>query len=559
MITKPRAEIAKHLQVGVLAFAVLAWVVWLSFRQGLTWDESWLMVRAQDLVGGMPPDPFKPFAGFVLAPLVKLGGGWYSARAFFLGIQGLIAVGLFRLMPSAWSTRHRLLALALLWLEPTFRERVLELRTDGLVLLLMVLATLAWTQWSHRPGARALGAAGCWGLGLALSFKTALFWAAWLLAMLWADRGGRKLRTWVSLAASCALAAALVALGMVIFGWSYGIQHIGKAVANGTPGIALALKENHGWVSATWIRYFPQIVLLGLPFWGLAFLGLGLRLAGMRREPGAWGAWETAGWLALIASLFYFGAFPYHFVCIFPAVLPSVMGGLDWLKERLPSLRAKIGPAALVSAGLFSGLAAWPILAGAGIGDQLAILRYADSFLTPGRSFVDGVGMLDPAPHAAPFATGALQQSGGAEGLWRRWEAEHAAVFLGNGRTEMLLTRSNAAWMRANTTLVHPQIAVVGVSALSASGTVETVWKAPWADEFLFLGTPEWTWTLQGLPIQSGSRIHLPAGPVALAGKGPGTGMVSLFLAPKPGPPGTSPPIAKPFFLPFQRDFLDLR
>lgn len=557
MITKTRAEVAKHFQIGGLACAILAWVVWLAFRQGLNWDEGWLMARAQDLLRGLPLDPFKPFSGFILAPLVHLGGGWYAARACFVGVQAAIAVALYVLMPQDWTFRRRLLALGLLWLEPTFRERVLELRTDGLVLLLMVVATLAWTRLAYRPLARGLGVAGCWGLGLLLSFKTGLFWGGWLLAMLGLGHAWRKPRSWVELGGSSALALALVALVLGIAGRSYGIAHLGLQASSRTPGLAQALKANNGWVSSTWLFYFRQTVLLGLPYWGLAFLGLGLRLAGKRQEPGPWGAWETAGWLFLAVTVFYFGAFPYHFVGIIPAVLPSVMGGLDWLRERMPRFRSRLGGAALALAALFSCLAARPILDGPGLAGQGAVLHYAAAFLTPGRGFVDGVGMLSPAPQAAPFATGALMQSGGAEGLWRRWEAEHAAVFIGNGRTEMLFTQGNAAWLAAHTLLVHPQIAVVGMTTRSATGSVHAVWNVPWADEYCLAGTPGWTWRVQGAPILSGSRVRLLAGPVTLTGNGPGEGMVSLLLAPVAGPLPSLPPVVQPFFLPFQRRLLE--
>ena len=558
MITNTKAKLAKHFWVALLICTVGTWVVWLSFRQGLTWDEPWLMDRGQALVLGQPLESFKLCSGFVLAPLVKLGGSWCAARALFLGVQLLCAGCLFLLMPRTWLSQRRWLALGLLWLEPTFRERILELRTDGLVLLLMLLATLAWSRLEARPWLRGWSISWCWGLGLLLSFKTALFWGAWLLAMLCLDRGWRRGRTWLTLLGHGMLTAALLALGLTLVGRWFQVEHIGAKVAQGTPTLSAALRENHGLISGVWKSYIGQIVLIGLPYWSLASLGLGLRLAGQRQEPGIWGALEATGWVALAMSAFYFGAFPYHYVCIIPGLLPSVLGGLAWLEQRLPSKRARLLQGTLAAAVLFSLLGAWPLLGAASLSEQTALTAFASTFVLPGRSYVDGVGILSPKPKAAPFATGILMQSGQAEGLWRRWEAEHAAVFIANGRTEMLFTPSNAAWVEAHVAAVHPQVGVVGVTANSSTGSLSRVWDVPWPDEFLFQGTAGWAWRLQGAPILHGQRVHLATGPISLSGSGPGSGAFLLVLTPGAGAWPNAPAIAPPFFLPFQRRFLDL-
>ncbi len=543
---------------AILLIGFAAWIVYLSLTQGLTWDEPWLMGRSWDLLSGKPLDPFKPFSGLVLAPVVKLEGSWLFGRTLFITVQVCIGVVLFRLMPEKWSCGRRILGLVLLWMEPTFRERVLEMRTDGLVLLLMLLATLAWLRMMERPILRGIIISLCWALGILLSFKTILFWFVWLIGILWVNRGWHTPRTWLNIGGHAFLTTIMVVITVGLAGWVLHVVDFGAKIVQGTPSMSLALSENQGWISSTWKFYFQQVTMLGLPFWGLAFLGLFLRMARVRQEQGVWGIWEVVGWMALTSSAFYFGAFPYHFVCIIPGVLPSVMGGLKWLEEAFPSAQVPIMRGLIVGSALFSLLGALPVLRAPTIGAQVELMNYASAWVGPGRSYVDGVGMLSPAPHAAPFATGAFMQSGAADGMWRRWEAEHASVFVRNGRTEMLLNKGNAEWLGNHVTLIHPQVGVVGVSSKSIGGTLEMTWAVPWDDKYILKGIPGWQWRIGGEPIQDGQPFSLSKGKITLQGKGPGPGTILLVLAPSRGRIPTTPPMAQPFYIPFQRRLLDL-
>ncbi|MEI7614778.1 MAG: hypothetical protein WCK63_17910, partial [Betaproteobacteria bacterium] len=165
---------------------------------------------------------------------------------------------------------------------------------------------------------------------------------------------------------------------------------------------------------------------------------------------------------------------------------------------------------------------------------------------------------LSPRPMASPFATGAFMQSGGAEGLWKRWEGEHAAVFVRNGRTEMLINKGNADWLGAHVTLIHPQIGVIGVSTESFTGALKTTWEVPWDDDFLFRGTPGWHWQVEGATPTESQPMHLKKGQLTLQGQGPGSGRLLLILAPAAGKLPAQPPLAQPFYLPFQRSLLGL-
>lgn len=518
---------------GLLALLV----AWSCFHQGLNWDEPWILGQARLLASRQPTEPFKPFAGLLALPFAWMDEPWVAMRLAALGLQVLLGWVIWRLLAEEVEASWRWLALAMLWLEPTFRERALELRTEIPSLIAIGVAILLWRrEWPRVP---ALYACVPLALGLALAPKAVLWLVSWFLLV--AIKEGRTKAFWKQ----ASLALALTVAGFVLL-WS------GVAIWTHRHPLELFFasgQQNHSALSRGTLFppvarfYLLQTLWSGWPFYGLAVLGL--ILGRMRNWSTRLQDLQSSSVLPWLLVPTYAGAFPYHFVGLIPPLLPAVVTGLRFIFRRFGAWGAILPIAALATAAL---VAALPVLSGPELKDQIAVLRLAKGYLEPGFGYVDGVGML-PVPQSAFFVTSLTADSEEASRLVKRWEDERVSLLILNGRTEQLLRGERLEWVSNRFIRVHPNLLVLGTLA-SGERDVRVTWRPPWPSTFRFSGTTGWTWTLNGNPISSGQEIRLPPTEARITGTGPGRGQAVLALS-------TSPSISAhpvvPFFLPFQR------
>lgn len=518
---------------GLLALLI----AWGCFTQGLNWDEPWILGQARLLANRQPTEPFKPLAGLLALPFAWMDEPWMAMRLAALGLQAILGWVVWRLLAKDVDASWRWMALAMLWLEPTFRERALEFRTEIPSLITIGVAILLWRrEWPRVP---ALYACLPMAVGLGLAPKSVLWLASWCLLV--AIRDGRSKAFWKQASLTIGLTAAgLLLLWSGVAWWTH--RHpLQLLLASGQQN-HLALSR--GSLFPTQARlYLLQTLWSGWPFYALAFLGL--ILGQMRR-------WSSIK-LDLIGSSalpwltvpVYAGAFPYHFVGLIPPLLPAVVKGLQTLLRKFGTWGIALPLAALATVAL---VAALPVFSGPELKDQIAVLRLARGYLQPGLGYVDGVGML-PVPQSAFFVTSLTADSDEASRLVARWEAERVSLFILNGRAEQLLIAERLEWVRHRFVQVHPNLLVLGTVA-TGEGAIDWTWQPPWAASFRFAGTAGWTWTLNGRPITNGQEISLLPAQARITGSGPGRGQAALALS---APRVDSTQSTVPFFLPFQR------
>lgn len=527
--------------LGLAALVLLILVP--ALMQGLNWDEFWLMGQARLLGARGGTDAYKPMAGLLGLPYLGLDQPWMALRLQWVVIQGGIAGCLWALMPGEWGRTRKVGLLLLLWLEPTFRERVLEIRTDGVVLLMILLATGVWHSRPRAVWRVALPLA----MALVLTPKSILWVVPWFpLAWILHPREGTSRRL-----IQVGLATALLAL----LGWlsAAAVTHRGllELMAEGGRQSGEALRGRGAFFERPSWFYFFQLLRQGAFYYAL--LGVGLvrwvrRGAGELRATGPWGHLGALGLTLFALSPFYDGAFPYQYVGVVPLLLPLVADGCGVIFDRWGR---KAIPVVGLAAGAMSLWAAGPLLGGPTLQGQVELLRFALGFVPQGGSYFDGVGGI-AVKHAGPFLTDKVVRRPENQDLVDRWKREHLGVVIVNGRVELSFFGANQRWLEGNFIMVHPNVLVLGTAATTSQGpSLDHAWMAPWAAEFEFHGAETWKWTVNGVPIQNEDRVHLPAGAVRIQGWGSGPATFAMFLA-HPRAASIPDPI-KPYFLRFDR------
>lgn len=516
--------------------ALLILLLYMCFHQGLNWDEPWILDQARLLASRQPTEPFKPLAGLLALPFVHMDEPWVAMRFEALAWQAALGWIAWRMLPAELGRGWRWLTLALLWLEPTFREYALELRTEIPTLVAVGIAILIWRgAWPRLPKVfAAVPLAGALGIAP----KSVLWIASWLLVVIVTE--GRSRETWKRLAAIFTLASVLfLCLWAAAAFWTH--RHLADLLLASNRQNQQALSGT-GWFPPQARYYLLQTLRLGWPYYSLAILGL---VAGRRRPvPAHVRDWMGAALLPWLLVPVYAGAFPYHFVGLIPPLVPWVARGFQSLTRWFGSRGFAL---ALAASALAAVLAAVPVLSGPSLLNQCEVLRLARGYLQPGQGYVDGVGML-PTPQSAFFVTSLTADSPAAHQLTNRWEEERVSLFILDGRTEQLLREGRLAWARRYFVQVHPNLLVLGTAA-TGEGELVHDWQLPWKALLRLSASKDWSWSLNGSQVKDGEDLELPPGDILLKGTGPGQGQAFLFLKPPP----KSAPAAIPFFLPFQR------
>lgn len=512
-------------------------VLWGSLYQGLNWDEPWILGQARLLASHQATEPFKPLAGLLALPFARTQEPWLPMRLAAFALQGVLAWAIWRILSKDFTPPWRCLALAMLWLEPTFRERALEFRTEVPALITLCLAILIWRrEWPRIPSALA-GLPLAVGLGLAP--KTVLWVASWFILVVLSD--GKSKEFWKrTLGAAGWSASVLVLLWCGVSLWTH--RHpLDLFLAAG--------RQNHLALSSGVLFppqarfYLLQTLWAGWPFYGLAILGLIMgRLRSWAPQTRDFLGCCLLPWLLVPV---YSGAFPYHFVGLIPPLLPAAVTGLQALMRRFGTWGLALPSTALLISSL---TAATTVFYGPGLREQSDVLHLAEGYLQPGLGYVDGVGMLT-VPQSAFFVTSLTAESPAAAGLLERWKQERVSLFVLDGRTELLLRGDRLDWALHHFVRVHPNLLVLGVMA-NGDKELHLSWRPPWEATFQFVGTPGWSWTLNGQIIPNGTELRLPPSDLQISGLGPGPGRVVLALKPQSTRPAR--PVV-PFFLPFQR------
>ena len=520
---------------AAFVFAIL--VGWGCFHQGLNWDEPWILNQARLLANRQATEPFKPLAGLLAMPFVHMEEPWMAMRLTALLLQAALAWVLWRLLAKDFERTWRWLAIALLWLEPTFRERALEMRTDIPALITVGIAILIWrNEWPRiHPEYTCLPLM----IGLGLAPKTVLWIVSWVSLIAIRDWGSGSF--WKQVL----ITFGMTAVGFILL-WS------GVALWTHRHPLELFLasgQQNHQALSReVWFPpqawfYLLQTLRSGWPYYALVSIGLALGRVNTwsLRTQDLVGS-SVVPWLLVPV---YAGAFPYHFVGLIPPLLPAAVRGLQVLARRFGHFGIILPLVACVLAAL---VALSPVCSGPGLQEQVEVLRLAKGYLQPGQGYVDGVGML-PRPQSAFFVTGLTANSNAASRLVERWEHERVSVFILNGRTEQLLRAERLDWVQRHFVQVHPNLLVLG-KVVTGEKELSFTWCPPWEATFMFSGTAGWTWTLNGHEIRSGTEVRLTAAGARILGSGPGHGQAVLALAP---PRRVFAPPIVPYFLPFQR------
>jgi len=521
-----------------LAISFLALgIAWTCLHQGLNWDEPWILDQARRLANRQPTEPFKPLAGLLALPFVSMEEPWIAMRLVALGLQGLLGWVIWRLLAREFDPSWRWLALTMLWLEPTFRERALELRTEIPSLIAICIAILVWRrEWPRIPDwCTCLPMA----LGLGLAPKAVLWLGSWFLLAVLRDWKSKPFWKQATLTMGYTIAGIILLWCGVAF-WTHR-QPFELFLASGQQNQA-ALTSGSLFPPQSRF-YLLQTLSAGWPFYLLVVLGLSL---------GRMRSWSIRSRDLLGSSVLpwllvpvYAGAFPYHFAGLIPPLIPAVMKGLQALLRRFGTWGFTLPIASYATVALIASL---PVLSGPELQEQVSVLRLAKGYLQPGLGYVDGVGMLS-APQSAFFVTSQTVGSMEASQLVNRWEKERVSLFILNGRAEQLLSSKRLEWVQHRFVQVHPNLLVLG-SLATGEGTLAMTWRPPWAATFRFTGTPSWTWTLNGQPIFNGQEVSLPATEAHISGSGQGRGQAVLALS---GSKTTFAEPVVPFFLPFQR------
>lgn len=521
---------------GAIAFAVF--LFWLSLTQGLNWDEPWLVTQARLFAWRQPTEAFKPLAGVLALPVIGIEHPWLVLRMMFVGWQLLLAWVVWRLLPTEGGWLWRCMGVALLWIEPTFRERALEARTEVPAILAIGVAILIW----HRR----LGKIPRWVAGSFLAFAAGIapksvFWILpWIGFAAWKALGeDRQAR--VDL---------LRCLGILVVGflalWGAGAVWTQRGLVGAIHGLVL---ENHQALSGAGVfpahsrAYLLQVLWIGWPFYVLALVGLASgafrRLGPMQLH------WLWCGILPWVSVPIYSGAFPYHFVGLVFSLLPLASIGL-WQLHRSFGLRYS-GAAFLICL-IAELIATAPVLSGPRLGEQAAIAKFAQTALPKQAGYLDGVGMLYRS-QSAPFLTSMTMNSPEVDQILDRWVLERMSLIVLNGRSELVLQGKRLDWVKEHFIRIHPNLLVLGTIA-DADQLMDTTWDLPWDAEFLFRGSTGWTWWIGTQSIKDGERVRLSRGVVHLQGRGLGIGRAMLHLPVS----GHGPQPLQPFFLPFQRN-----
>jgi hypothetical protein len=523
---------------------VLLGVIILSLWQGVTWDEPWLYQRALRMREGFAPDPFKPLSGLLLLPLVILKGEYLGGRVLYLGVQVLLGCALWTLLPRAWPARNRALAVAFLWLEPTFRERVLEMRTDPISLALLLLVTYALATRTfrlQRPGVWLYAALLLLGLGL--SPKLSMWLLPWIPAALLVVKPGparaHMVRQLGRLGAAAGVLTLLV-LGGILALEPGALRPIYTAT---TAPFAWGI----GFLPRAVRIYAPLVFCKGWPFWLLAFLGLGgLPAAIRRRDPceAPLLQWELAGWGALMVTLWYQGAYVYHFMAVAAGVWPSCLRSLRWIHARW-GFRADASLGLIfVGAGCFALL---PVLEGPSLFEQRNFMECLRPYTRTGAPYADGVGWFR-GDQAMPYIINANMENPG-EGLWRDWDERGLALLVLNTRSDAFMTLENVIWLNNNMFRIHPQVLIPGTTVHGGDGgTVR--WKVKVPGAYRFRSIHAKGVRVDGSRLAPGDQV-LALGPGAHAIDLEGGPEATLSFWLEPAGPFQSPPVVDPFFLSF--------
>jgi len=466
-------------------------------------------------------------------------------RALFIGVQVALGWGLWVLMPDSWGARGKAMALVFLWAEPTFRERVLEVRTDAPMVVLILWATLAWGRFvdSGKKPAAWLACASL-GLASALTPKAMMWILPWILAAAFRRKPERTFRLPALLVACGVLMALAAAFGFVSW-WTHRtpIEIFRQAASDSR----IAVGGEGIWIGADSRFYLAQSLIMGLPFWAMATWGLASWARGEAQVKGPWAHVQWTGLGAFSLSLFYSSGFPYHWMAITPFFLPAAVAGMRCLRAR-GGFVPVFGVGCLAALFLLAGVL--PVLMGPWRSQQEAAWNCLRAYVGRDRAYVDGVNGLGR-PQAAPFVTTKVVISGGADHLSARWSEERLSGMLLDEQCSLLLTDENLAWVKQNLILITPQIAVLGNTG-SGHLKVEKTWNCPWPERFVFHGDPSWSWLVGGGQVRDGEGFSVvQPGNIRIQGEGEGVGAYEITVAPNSNP-GT-PAALDPFFLPFQR------
>ena len=553
MLNNPHADLdssrlimdSRRVTTGVCLLGIALLVLLPGLTQGLNWDEFWLVAQGRALLARGDTDAYKPLAGALAVPFLGMESPWVGLRLGWLVFQGLLAVILWRMMPGRWSSQWRVLFIGLLWLEPTFRERVLEVRTDAPVLILLAFASMTWFESPSRPVRTGLAI----GLAMALTPRSLMWVLPWFLGAWLLDAGPGKARRlgWTAGVAICFAGA----LWWMVASWTH--RSVADLLRDGARIGALAAHSGRSLFSPNSLYYLWQTLRMGLPFYALA--GWGLTRLVFPKDRSAWGeapAWahlSIMGVAVFAMTPFYDGAFPYHFIGVIPCLLPLVATGLEDLMARA-GRPAAFGAAALALG--FAFIAAAPLLKGPSLKDQMSFLAYMRNYLHPGLGYVDGIGGLKQ-PQSAPFVTAKVAAFPENQDLGTRWDRERVSLFVLNGRSEQLFSPANITWVKPRMVQIHPNLLVLGTGVeVHGRRSYEGAWTVPWNAPFQFFGTPSWRWTVNGKIVQQGTRLELPEGKVVIQGQGEGNAAFGLVLAADGHQPPARP--LYPFFMPFQRE-----
>lgn len=443
---------------------------------------------------------------------------WHVLGTSFLGIWvargGMWVVSLAVLLAVGWWARRALgpeVALATLVTLSAltdFNERVIEIRSDGVLVLLWVLAFgLLARDTSRGTGLRACLLAGALAaLAFAFNFKSLTVLPFLGLAALLPVRGEpwemrAALRRAFALAVGVAAGLVLYLLYLVARGdLALFVETITRNLT--VSGDARIRMEPWSYVFSSEIR--------NVPFYLLMPLGLGILL---------WSSRELSRlqWLPpLLFSVVYFGLnptfFPYNFVDVGPFWALAAGAGFAWLLGRLPTFWGALAPLALLLVAL------WRLssLLVPTIEDQLTINRFAMSVTSPQDRVYDTTGLIlfRRGPyHWRLHSLMLYRYYDGAFAMWRELEKQPWRLMLPSYRTDWL-TREDKLVLRNFYPFPHPNVGVLGwvfpPQELLRAEDVRFPILLPGRYRLLTERVPDGAFLLDGRPVRG--PVHLEAG-----------------------------------------------